>query len=159
MHFTVVHIHKVNTHARSYLGWVSFFCKTAAQQNHSCCGGQKLCSTKKLMTLAPCRLITPQEPFSEEIVQAIANCVVKQLCSSIQDGDSSWATEVVPSTTASQGTSGVELFLWCWCCLSYTGTTNWSWKILSALWGEIAVHKGKHIAGSTYCCSTSPYLV
>ena len=69
--------------------------------------------TKELMTLAPCRLITPQEPFSEEIVQAIANCVVKQLCSSIQDGDSSWATEVVPSATASQGTSGVELFLWC----------------------------------------------
>ena len=32
--------------------------------------------------------------------------------SSTQDGDLSWAAEVVPSATASQGTSGGKLFLW-----------------------------------------------
>ena len=62
MHYTAVHIRKVNTHARSYLGSISFFCKTAAQQNHSYCGGQELCPTKKPMTLAPSRLL-PRNPF------------------------------------------------------------------------------------------------
>ena len=32
---------------------------------------------------------TPQEPFSEETIRAIADCVVKQLRSSTQDGDTS----------------------------------------------------------------------
>ena len=32
--------------------------------------------------------------------------------SSTRDGDLSWAAEVIPSATASQGTSGGKLFLW-----------------------------------------------
>ena len=55
--------------------------------------------------------LTPQEPFSEETVCAIADCVVKQLRSSTQDGDSSRAVEVLPSATAPQGITGGELFL------------------------------------------------
>ena len=52
---------------------------------------------------------TPQESFLEEIIRAIADCVLKQLCSSTQDRDASRAVELVPSATVSQGTSGGEL--------------------------------------------------
>ena len=58
------------------------------------------------------RSLTPQEPFSEETVRAIADCVVQQLRSSTQDGDSSRAVELVPSATPPQGTSGGELSPW-----------------------------------------------
>ena len=110
MHLTAVRIRKVNTHARSYLGCISFL-------QDSCAAEPQLLRWLKVMSLegtddTSARSLTPQEPLSEETVRAIADCVVQQLRSSTQDGDSSRAVELVPSATAPQGTSGGELSLW-----------------------------------------------
>ena len=84
---------------------------------------------------------TPQEPFSEETIRAIADCVVKQLRSSTQDGDTSRAVEPVPSATVSQGTSGGELPVALIDDILRAEQPTGR-KILSALRGETAVRKG-----------------
>ena len=87
---------------------------------------------------------TPQEPFSEETIRAIADCVVKQLRSSTQDGDTSRAVEPVPSATVSQGTSGGELSVALMLLIGdiLRAEQPTGQKILSALRGETAVRKG-----------------
>ena len=72
------HLRKVNMHARSYLGCIFFRCKTAAQQNHKLLWWPKVVSHERTDETSPMSL-TPEEPFSEETIQAIADCVVKQL--------------------------------------------------------------------------------
>ena len=105
-------------------------------------------------------LPTPQEPFLNETIRAIADCVVKQLRSSTQDGDTSRAVELVRSATVSQGTSGGELLVGLMLLIGdiLRAEQPTGRKILSALRSETAVRKGKHMAGSS-CCSTIPYLV
>ena len=105
-------------------------------------------------------LPTPQEPFLNETIWAISDCVVKQLCSSTQDGDTSRAVELVPSATVSQGTSGGELLVGLMLLIDdiLRAEQPTGRKILSTLRSETAVRKGKHMAGSSCCCSTIPYL-
>ena len=105
-------------------------------------------------------LPTPQEPFLNETIQAISDCVVEQLRSSTQDGDTSRAVELVPSTTVSQGISGGELLVGLILLIDdiLRAEQPTGREVLSALWGETAVCKGKHMAGSSCCCSTIPYL-
>ena len=104
---------------------------------------------------------TPQEPFSDETIRAITDCVAKQLRSSTQDGDTSRAVELVPSATVSQGSSGGELPVALMLLIDdiLPAEQPTGRKILSALRCETAIGKGKHIAGSSCCCSTIPYLV
>lgn len=87
--------------------------------------------------------------------------MVKQLHSSTQDGDTSRAVELGPSATVSQGTSGGELPVALMLLIDNIlhAEQPTGHKILSALRGETAVRTGKHIAGSSCCCSTIPYLV
>ena len=79
MHFTAVHT-CVKLICMREVTLVAFFfrCKTPAQQNHKLLWWPKVVSHERTDETSPMSL-TPEEPFSEETVQAIADCVVKQL--------------------------------------------------------------------------------